>query len=94
MDEQKYPRIISDRKFDEWIKGCPLQIKEIIIKKNSESSAPVMKIITCPCGDYSVTEFSVETELFSGRRESLGKFIAHDLSSPESAETELTDYCA
>lgn len=55
MDEQKYPRIISDRKFDEWIKGCPLQIKEIIIKKNSESSAPVMKIITCPCGDYRVT---------------------------------------
>lgn len=47
MDEQKYPRIISDRKFDEWIKGCPLQIKEIIIKKKSENSAPVMKIITC-----------------------------------------------
>ena len=38
MDEQKYPRIISDRKFDEWIKGCPLQIKEIIIKKKSEKS--------------------------------------------------------
>lgn len=91
MDEQKYPRIISDRKFDEWIKGCPLQIKEIIIKKNSESSAPVMKIITCPCGDYRVTEFSVETELFSGRRESLGKFVAHDLTSPESAETELPE---
>ena len=40
MDEQKYPRIISDRKFDEWIKGCPLQIKEIIIKKKSEILHP------------------------------------------------------
>lgn len=73
MDEQKYPRIISDRKFDEWIKGCPLQIKEIIIKKKSENSAPVMKIITCPCGDYRVTEFSAETELFSRQKRAARK---------------------
>ena len=40
MDEQKYPRIISGRKFDEWIKGCPLQIKEIIIKKKAKILHP------------------------------------------------------
>ena len=91
MEENKYPRIISDKKYEEWIDTCPLQIKEITISQTDENSDLIMKILTCPCGDFNIIDFSAEAELYSLRREHIGKISLDKLSSPESDSIRIED---
>ncbi len=91
MEEKKYPRIISDKKYDEWINTCPLQIKEIIVEQADELSAPDIKVITCPCGDFEIIDFSMEAELYSLRKELIGRMHSEKLTSPESEPVKLDD---
>lgn len=91
MDEKKYPKVISDRKFDEWIDGCPLQIKSIAIVKKDETSPRVMTVTSCPCGDFAIKGYSAKITLLDEHREKLSVFTSDNMHSPISGEITLAD---
>ncbi len=84
MDEKTYPKVVSDRKFTEWIKSCPLQVKRIVITKPSPESSLELKIHSTPCGEYNITSYSAKIELLSERKEKIGEFTAESIKPTES----------
>ncbi len=84
MDEKTYPKVVSDRKFNEWIKSCPLQVKRIVITKPSPESAPELKIHSTPCGEFNITGFSAKIELLSAHKEKIGEITAESIKPAES----------
>lgn len=86
MSDKTYPQIISDKSFNEWIKSCPLQVKQVIISKQNESAPRGLKIITCPCGNFAIKSFSALIEFLNDRREKVGVELYENIVSPESDE--------
>ncbi len=87
--EQKYPHIFSDRKFDEWTVGCPVQIKSITVKQNSEKEKRCICVTSCPCGDFTIKSYSAEISILNDRKEVLMSKTVDMLTSPISSDIEV-----
>lgn len=72
MDEKKYPHIISERSFTEWIPSCPIQVKKIKIEEKSPAGELFVTVITCVCGDFDIESYTADIELFDERKQPIG----------------------
>ena len=79
-----YPRVVSERVTDEWLAGCPVQIKKLRLTEE-EPGVLALTVSSTPCGDFGVESFTVDLEYQSDRREVLGTDENVTLTTGDSA---------
>lgn len=76
--EKQYPVTVSDRKWNEWSPGCPLQIQRVRLVREETASPLLLEIVACPTGDFAVRSYSAEIVLYGSRKEELSRMQVAD----------------
>ncbi|MBE6598361.1 MAG: leucine-rich repeat domain-containing protein [Ruminococcaceae bacterium] len=71
MEQNTYPRILSDREQKEWIEVCPVYIKRVKLTVPSKESGIVLSAVIVPCGGFDVEWVSASAEFFDARHKTL-----------------------
>ena len=88
MEDVKNSKIISEREQNEWIQGCPLQVKRTAVVSNS-AGRPAAVVTSCPCTEEEIAGFSARIECLDAHKEHIGYIDATSLKAGVSEEVPI-----
>ena len=81
----------SEKENKEWIPGCPLQIKKVLLTLDSGSNTVNAFLSAIPCGNLKINSYTVDLELQDDRREPVGKMEGITKKFTDNSPIPLTD---
>ncbi len=84
MDDKTFPRILSERSFEEWIPSCPVQVKKVRISEDSHDSGIRAVITSCVCGDLDIESYTADITLLDERKQPITVLENTELKTGES----------
>ncbi len=90
MDTNK-ERKLSEKETKEWIPGCPLQIKKVLLTLDGGSNTVNAFLSATPCGNLKINSYTVDLELQDDRREPVGKMEGITKKFTDNSPIPLTD---